>query len=617
MKCKVCGVELEIGEKVCHGCGSPVEEEIQTVSKEEKTEDSSTYERFGDIMEETEKKMAAENTVSQPEPTIQPPNTKKKKSIVIGAVAAAVVAAGTFAFVQMSQKDPKEVVIDAFENIYTEGQTDPLEELFGVSGFAEISKTADVENTLTIILDDCSEPAVKAWAGSGARVTGRSDRTNQKEFANVGIIYKDMDLVNVDVYYGDHILMMAVPEISSKVFTMDLGDGLAQRIQESPLLGPVLEESGVDVEGLFVYLEDQIQQAESGQTAAIDFEGIMTRYKEGTRAQEKLKEALVVDKADKETFTIDGQEVNCNGYQVMVSKASMMEFLRTTTDFFLNDQELKDQYLKQLQQSVHLTELMGAGSSGISADEIYTDSMEDMTEAVNDMIDFLDKSLNDVNMTVYVDKKGRLAAVDGSTQMNIETTSMASTEELSEPDIVNIDFEFRLQGGSYLTQNMTADIAMKNSKETLAVSVVKSGAYDGKQVTGDLAVNVNSDGSSKIEAGVTLTGTYNSEGGDYHMGMGITGNNSLIADISMSGVVDQLEKGQSIHADIDEWKITIMDAMTQLTFSGDYEFGPLSHEVTALEGESFDVFAADENQWQSIFMEIYLSAMQLASQISF
>ena len=102
----------------------------------------------------------------------------------------------------------------------------------------------------------------------------------------------------------------------------------------------------------------------------------------------------------------------------------MIEFLRSTINFFLNDQELKDQYLRQLQQSVKLAELMGAGDSGVSVDEMYADSMEDVTEAVNEMIDFLDKSLNDVNMTVYVDKQGRLTAVDGSTQMNIQDSSI-------------------------------------------------------------------------------------------------------------------------------------------------------------------------------------------------
>lgn len=132
---------------------------------------------------------------------------------MIGVAAAAVVGIGVFAFTRMSQKDPKDIVIDAFENIYTEGQVNPLEELFGVTQFVELSTTGDTEEVVTIILDDCSEPMVKEWAGSGMRVSAQNDRTNQKGAADIDMIYKDMDLLSLNAYYGNRILMMAVPEL--------------------------------------------------------------------------------------------------------------------------------------------------------------------------------------------------------------------------------------------------------------------------------------------------------------------------------------------------------------------------------------------------------------------
>ena len=542
------------------------------------------------------------------QPQLEPEKPKKKTGIIIGVAAAAVVAVGAFAFIRMSQKDPKEVVITAFENIYTDDQVEPLEELFGISQFTENAKTADLESSMTVILDDCSEPSVKEFAGSGIRVTGKDDKTNKKSFTNVGVIYKDMDLANLDVYYGDETLMMAVPELSAKVFTMDLGEGLKERIQGSPILGPALASSDVDVEGLFDYIEETKDQIESGTTTTFDLEALRTRFKEGTQAQEKFKEALVVEKGEKGTFTLDGQEENCNGYEVLVSKASMMDFLRSTTDFFLNDEELKDQYLKQLEQSVKLTEIMGGGSSGVSVNDMYLDSMEDLTGAVDQMIDFLDKSLTDVNMTVHVDKKGRLASAKGTTVLNVEDNGTTNT--------LQVDFDFKLQGGSYLTQNMTADINMEANGEKLALSMVKKGSYDGKQLTGDVDLNLVLDGSDKVDAGVTLTGTYNSDGGDYHMGMTVTSDHSVVADISMTGAVDQLEMGTSFHTDIDELKVTVMDAAVSVNMSGEYSYGPLAGAVTALEGEEFDVLAADESQWESLFMEIYMGAMQLMSQLS-
>lgn len=603
MKCNVCGAELGVEEKVCHECGNPVS-----------TQEPSGAGAAGEGMQEGSGETGSLDGGSSLDGTGEPPRSGKKKGLIIGGAVVGVAAVGALAFGLMGRKDPKEVVISAFENVYTEDQAQPLEELFGLSMFSENALTGDVEDSFTLILDDCSEAEVKALAGSGVRVSAKSDKTNKKSSADIALIYKDMDFINVDAYYGDEELMMAFPELSSKVFTIDLGEGLAQRIQDSPLVGPILEESGMDVEGLFGYFEEQLELAESGK-ANLDFESLMTRYREGTQAQEKFKEALSVEKGEKGTFTMDGAEVTCNGYKVLVSKDSMMEFLRTTTDFFLNDEELKEQFLNQLEQSVKLTEMMGGASSGVSAQQLYADSLEDVTEAVNEMVDFLDKSLTDVNMTVYVDKKGRLAAVDGSTYL-IDPDAVEEGD-VTDEDKLQVTFNCRLQGGSYLTQNMTAEAVLGREGDDLKISMVKSGSYDGKQLTGDLALDVKLDSDEKIDAGFTCTGSYNSDGGDYHMGMAVTADDSLLVDLSMTGVVDQLEKGTLIHADIDELKITVMDAMAQLTLSGDYGYGPLSGQVTALQGDAFDILAADEADWESVIMEVYMNVMQLMSQLSY
>ena len=57
-----------------------------------------------------------------------------------------------------------------------------------------------------------------------------------------------MDVVNLDLYYGDHTLMADIPELSEKVLTMDLGDGLADRIKNSPAMSRLLEEHGISAD---------------------------------------------------------------------------------------------------------------------------------------------------------------------------------------------------------------------------------------------------------------------------------------------------------------------------------------------------------------------------------
>ena len=48
-------------------------------------------------------------------------------------------------------------------------------------------------------------------------------------------------------------------------------------------------------------------------------DALLTRYKEGCKAQDNFKAALTVTKGDKKSFTMDGKEVSCRGYNTVVS----------------------------------------------------------------------------------------------------------------------------------------------------------------------------------------------------------------------------------------------------------------------------------------------------------
>ncbi len=542
----------------------------------------------------------------------QEPKKTRRKAGVIAAVAAAgviAVAGGVFAFIKVTEKDPKEVVIQAFENIYTEDQVDPVEELFGLSGFAENADAADVETGITLTLDSSSSAELDMFAGSGLKIEGLYDRTNKRSGANVGIVYNGMDLLHANAYYGEDTLMAAVPELSSKVFSLDLSEGLAKRLKDSPVIGPMLEENDIDIEGIGAYMEELADSAnaEASSAETPDLGDIIKRFQDGWQTREKLKAAMTVEKAGKKNFVIDEEEVSLKGYQVQISKEFMMDFLRGSTDFFLNDEELKEIYLKQLQQSVKMTELMGGMTYGISAEQMYEDTMADMTDDIKEMIDFLDQTLNDVDMTVYVDKKGRLASVSGTTVLTAESGV--------ESDNIQVDFEVELKGGSYLTQNLTADLKMKNENAHVDVELKKQASYDGTRLTDDISLDIDATSEQDYSIGIVYTDTYNADGGDYHIGTSVTANGYLIADLSLTGVVSQLEKGVSAQVDIDELRIVIMNETGRVTLSGEYYFRPLSEEIKAPNGEIFDVVAASEGEWEALGTEVFLKLLKISSQL--
>ena len=640
MKCTKCGAETERDVKFCTQCGAPMETPTpqepagdtakQAVSNE--SQETGWVNPEGEEIPRPQDQesgppepafQTAETAPDAPMPAEEPaegapaaapaPNKKFTRILTIVIAILAAVSVGALAFVKLTAKDPKQVVIEAFENIWPQDQTLPSEELFGLKALAESSLTADSETGLTLKLDSCSVPYADQFAGSGLRFAGKNDITNGKSSANAGVIYNGMDLLNLDVYYGDETLMAAVPELSGRVFTLDLSDGLGERIANSPYFGPLMESSGVDMEGFASYfsqLIDEAEQAREEGKAPFDLEALMNRYKEGSKAQENFKAALAVEKAENNgTYTMNGKEVSCKGYYVTVSKDSMIEFLETSTDFFLQDETLKQDFLRQMESTVKMTELMGGGMYGeemLSAQEMQEQSYDEAKKAVDSMIRYLDASLSDIQMTVYVDKKGNLAAVEGSTQMY--------PEELAEEDqkYVDITFSWELQGGAYLTQNFEGNITVEHDGRKAYLDILRQGVYDGKKLTDDISVDLNAAGETY---NFVYTSTYDSDGGSYHTSVELGGEGTQIVKASISGVLDQLEKGKSFHMDIDALEISAINNSVNVVLSGEYYYQPLEGEVTAPEGEALDILEASESDWNSVGMEIMMNGFSVMSQL--
>lgn len=563
MKCTKCGAELMENEKVCAACGAPVEE-------------------------------------------------KRKKAggriAAAAVVAAAVVGAGAFGVSRMGQKDPKEVVISAFENIYTEDQTDPLEELLGWKKLFENASAGSTQISLEMNFDSCSdEDTNRIFAGSGIKVGQKTDYDNKKTAAEIGVVYQNMDLAHLNLYCGDEMIMVSVPELSGKVFALDLSDGLAGRVAESPILGQMLKESGTDIEGLSDYIRELSErETEGGESNPYDLKALYNRYKEGSKAQENFKAAMTVEKADKAKYIMDGKEVNCQGYLVNISKDSMVEFLRTSSEFFLNDEELKKAYLEQLEVSTKMMRLFGGSVDTISAEEMQMQSYEQAEQTIRQVISQMDQSLSDVSMTVYVDKKGRLAAFSGSTAVNI-----AEGENR-----IQVTADVKLEGGTYLTENGQASVMIDGGTDKMVFDIEKTGTYDGKSWSSEGRIRVDGTEQNAGALNVTLKGDYSSETGEFSLAADGSVNEEADGKISVTanGVVDELEKGSVMHVTLDELAVSLSDDVS-VALSGSYEQRPLGGEVTPPEGEQMDVVAADEAAWQSVMMEMYMNVIGLIGQL--
>ena len=592
MKCPKCGEELTGLEKVCGKCGADLAEHTAVPE--------------APAAEAAPEAPSAPREASQAPAPAPAPKKKTAKLVIAAAAAVALIGGGAFGVMKLTEKDPKEVVIDAFKNVYSKEQVYPVEEIFGFSELQKNSIGSSMEEGLELVLSSCSDESVDEYAGSGFRVEGKQDAEAKKSVADIGIIYNDMDLLTMKLYYGDEMLMAAVPELVEKVFVLDLSEGLADRMKASPTLGPVLEEQDIDVDGLFGLMKETLDKAYTEEASdPYDLKGLVNRYKEGCKAQENFKAAMTVEKAGKKSCQMDGAEINCRGYQVHISKDAMIAFLRTSSDFFLQDEQLKQAYLENLELSTRMMSFFGDSAAGMSAKELQEQTYEEVSAQVTEVIDQLDQSLQDVDMMVYVDKKGRLAALEGTTAVIPAAEDDAGNQTDGEP--VPVSFAVNLQGGTYLTQNAWASVTTENDGEPVTLELTKTGNYGEGLLDCSYQVSVN-------EIVLNFDGHYTVEAGEYALNGNVQMDGAEKGSLSISGVVDQLEKGVSFHADMDEFSLKLPEESVELTLSGEYYARPLAEEVTAPEGEQMDVLAATEEDWQAVAMKAVFSFISLMGQ---
>lgn len=597
MKCRKCGAEVQENEKICSVCGQEAETVETNARKEETKEMSDTADGL---------------TASDQAPSGSPEPEKKKSGKVMLGVAAAVAVVGIgAAAVPKLMENPKKTVIAAFESINSENQITGAEEIFGWKEFLENYGKVDCESVFRIQIDGCSEPGMEMFEGAGLEVRSMADLENWKSRAEMSLDYKHMDLADLQFYYGDQMFMAAVPQLVDRVFTLKIDDSLGESLKNSPMAAPYLEESGVDIDQLAELTKEMMEKPENGKAKGqLDFPGLFDRYRKGCKAKESFQQAMMVEKAEKANFLIDGKETSCKGYHVQINKDSLIAFLRTSSDFFLNDEEMKKQYLDQLRLSISMAALFsGSMENGAlsSAEEMVQQNYDEIKDQADWMIQILEQSLQDIDMMVYVDPKGRLAGLTGTT--TVVEADMDTVEERRE---AQIEFALELQGGNYLTENMNGRLSITSDGATMDILYEKAESYDKERLDSSCKVTVLSPDDENITT--NASGTYIAESGDCQLSFELLVPEMQPIVIHGSGVVTELEKGKSIYADIDAMSIEA-EGVT-MNFSGELGYGPLSGEVLPLEGEDLDVLAATEEDWGEIVMEAYGNIFGLMAQLA-
>ena len=513
--------------------------------------------------------------------TADAPEQKKKFSapMMIGLAAAvvAVIGIGAFAAMHFFFKTPKAAVAQAFLSLVEDLDQTPEEQLFGLREITENVLNGDYKDQLELTVSDLSNEDLALLKGSGLSINQQISHTQKKYGEDLSLNYGSLSLGTLKVYYDQNMLQAALPDYSTRIFQVDLGDGLEEEILDSPILGET-DLSQEEKEEMAHYLAVTFNSVSSEN---LTFGQLWDRFCRSSQAAEDFVNGVQAQKAGKETFTVDGRDVSCAGYQVVIGRDVLSDFIRSYMDFLMEDQEVRDLVLNQVGASM---ELYAQNEGG--AEEGYDQMVQDVQESVDQICN----SLTDVNMMVYVDGKGRMAAWNLDTAFDQEGES------------VSVTWELRLQGGTYLTQNMTGRLQIQEEANTSTVEMVKTGSFEEGYAENQTEISLV---TNEDEMTLNCQNSYDSETGSWDGACSLsTKDQPQMLSVQAYGAVDDLEKGSRISVSVDELLIRAADQEVKLEGSYFYQTAEKSEAPSSLEGDLLHVFTAEEDEWQSAMDEI-------------
>lgn len=519
--------------------------------------------------------------------------TGKKWLIPAGAAAAVVVVGAGVMF--SHRADPKETVIDAFKSITAEGQLNPAEEIFGTKELGDLLQKGSVQTGMELKLTGISDESLNQMSGAGVGVDVKRDVDSGRQQMELSMQYGGGELAKAQLYMDDTQLMAAVPVISGRVFTLDYVNDLEGQLINSPYAAQMLEDQGINMEGLANYL-GQYKEALADDKPMLDLKALWNRYKEGSKAMDDLKAAMTVTKQNKKDFTIDGQSEKCRGYHVTLTKEALVSFAKTTREFFLNDETLKQDVVRYLELVGGAASIYaGDGDDGTLEPEEQQQALWDQAEAALDnLIQNMEDAIGDVTLDVYVRKDGKMAGFSYETDAVIEEENVRLYGDVS------------FGGGYNMLSNVNADLNIEDSAgKVITMALDKTGAYEaGRNWNGQVIATLE-DEEEKYQ--FILDGDYQIADGSYEVKLDLQSGDASQASITASGAVGDLVKGNTLRVDMDSLRLEtslLNGSNSYAEFSGSYYVNPLMDEIAQPEGVPFDVLASSEDDYNQVITEM-------------
>lgn len=391
MFCKNCGKELNDNAKFCPHCGVKVTGEDQTPVNETQTVQAPVYETV---------ETGSAQTAYQ-EPILGGSGARRGKGLVFGVIAAALVVcvgAGV-ALAGMLGGSPQTEVEKAMKKSVS-AYSQMVEDM-GLTTLSKLQEKQAYSTDFSVTLKELPTELyyyfdASVLEGLGVRVGADYSLEKRAMSMSAAAYYGSADLVQAAVSLDDTVLSVYAPEFLGDsalgMDTMTLGADLSN-------LDPGNQDMYKDISfNLYDFLDKYTQ------TPEVD-----------PGAVKALRKAIQVEKTGKESVEVNGTDLDCTGYRVLIPEDALRDYLDATEDA-VSALEMEDAMMD-------LMESMGVPQSELAYMERELENAMSGKEIFDGLKQAV-KTVGDIELQVYLNG-GYVSAVEWEPVIDGERLEMS------------------------------------------------------------------------------------------------------------------------------------------------------------------------------------------------
>lgn len=470
-------------------------------------------------------------------------------------------------------KDPKETVKEAFATLAAGESAKGLADELGITEILDKVEEGPFTVGMKFALDETNLDELEMLESGSIYTEIACDTEAKKALLDMGVGFGGSDLVSGQIYIDEKQFAVAVPELLDKVFYVEF-DNIIKNFKDSALFDmmEMTEEDFAIIEEAFESVEKAAEEANTEEMV----EFILGFNKE----IEKFKDKIEVEEIDAEEFEINGKDRKCDGYEVVITKKSMVNLVEAAIDYYFLSDDAKDFYgslAEQVEESGGVADM----------DELY-DAIDDIEENKDEVIDMIETCISDIETEMYI-YEGEIVSLEA--EMEISDPSGESEEP------VKIGLELECTGGEYSAYD-NYELAVK----VMGVAILKlekESETDGNEYSAEWSV------SSVALEGVTIGASFvmDKKDGDFEISA-IYDDGDMKMSATAEGTVE-VEKKKSVKVEFDTLKIEYNDYWDEITIglSGEY-YVECDADVSMPKGDKFNVLTDKESDWEDLAKDL-------------